>query len=225
VPDVSTFRVTVPGGDEVSGRWYAVAAREAPTLVLGHGAGAGQAHPWMVARARSLSAAGIRVATFNFPYTEHGRRVPDTPARLEATFASVLRQTSQQHRGRLFAGGKSMGGRIATQVAASDAEVRALLSGLVLLGYPLHPPGRPAQLRSAHLPDVGVPMLFVQGSRDTFGGADELEGELDRLGIAATLHRVEEGDHSFKVPRSRSQDEVIAEVDRVVADWILGARK
>jgi predicted alpha/beta-hydrolase family hydrolase len=225
VSDVTTFRVTVADGDEVSGRWYAAERREASTLVLGHGAGAGQAHPWMVARARSLCAKGIRVATFNFSYTEHGRRVPDSPARLEATFASVLRYASQQHRGRLFAGGKSMGGRIATQVAASNAEVRALLSGLVLLGYPLHPPGRPAQPRSAHLPEVGVPMLFVQGSRDTFGGADELEKELDRLGIVATLHRVGDGDHSFKVPRSRSQDEVFAEVDRVVADWILAARR
>ncbi len=122
----------------------------------------------------------------------------------------------------LFIGGKSMGGRMATHVAAADAALP--LAGLVLLGYPLHPPGRPAERRDKHLPAIRRPMLFVQGSRDTFGTPDELTPVLDRLEPQPTLHIVDGGDHSFKVARSRNQAEVFRDIQKRIADWIRSAR-
>src|SRR5205823_3283639 len=138
--------------------------------------GAPQTHPWMLSMAHALCERGVDVVTFNFLYAEARRRAPDRPDVLEATWraalAAVGARTAGAPRQRLFAGGKSMGGRIATQVAAAGGAPDA--AGLVLLGYPLHPPGQPKKLRSAHLPSVPVPMLFVQGSRDTFGTPAEL---------------------------------------------------
>jgi predicted alpha/beta-hydrolase family hydrolase len=144
-------------------------------LILAHGAGAGQRSPFMVSFARSLAALGLDIITFNFLYTERGRRLPDRGPQLEACFRAVIDAVRRQivrDRGHLFIGGKSMGGRIATQVAATDSGLP--VNGIVLLGYPLHPPGRPVQRRDAHLPDVRRPMLFIQGARDAFGTPAEL---------------------------------------------------
>src|SRR5439155_21458864 len=138
---------------------------------------------------------------------------------LEACYAAAIdavRDQVDSARQSLFIGGKSMGGRIATQVAA--ARMGARLAGLVLLGYPLHPPGRPDQRRDAHLPSVGRPMLFVQGSRDAFGTPQELTGLLDTLTPPASLHAVEGGDHSFKV--RKDQAAVYRTVQRTIVDWI-----
>src|ERR1700730_12295970 len=139
------------------------AERAAGTLILGHGAGAGQRSAFMVAFAGALSALGLDIVTFNFLYAEQGRRLPDRGPALEACYRRVI-ATVRDHvdsAGRhLFIGGKSMGGRIATQVAAADRELG--VAGLVLLGYPLHPPGRPEKRRDAHLGSIGRPMLFVQ---------------------------------------------------------------
>ncbi len=151
-------------------------------LILGHGAGAGQRSGFMVDFARALSALGVDVITFNFLYTEQGRKIPDRAPALEACYRAVIeavyaRVTSARRA--LFIGGKSMGGRIATQVAAADPELR--LTGLVLLGYPLHPPGKPTERRDKHLPAIGRPMLFVQGTRDAFGTPDELAPVLATL--------------------------------------------
>ena len=146
------------------------------TLILAHGAGAPQRHPFMVAFAHGLSERGLDVLTFNFLYTEQRRKVPDRMPQLAACYRAaidVARAEIASARERLFIGGKSMGGRAATHVAAEDAALT--LAGIVLLGYPLHPPGRPDQLRDAHLPNVGRPMLFVQGTRDTFGTPAELK--------------------------------------------------
>ena len=148
-------------------------------MILAHGAGAPQTHPFMTAFARLLSARGIDVVTFNFLYMERGRRVPDPKARLEACYRAVIaaaRARAGDGNRRIVIGGKSMGGRIATQVAAEDGADGAEIGvdGLVLLGYPLHPPGRPDKPRTAHLPAVAAPMLFVQGERDAFGTPDEL---------------------------------------------------
>jgi predicted alpha/beta-hydrolase family hydrolase len=120
----------------------------------------------------------------------------------------------------LFIGGKSMGGRIATQVAAADAELP--VAGLVLLGYPLHPPAQPQKLRDAHLPRVGRPMLFVQGSRDGFGTPDELAPILARLTPAPSVYTVAGGDHSFKVSRTdpARQAEIHADIQRTIARWV-----
>jgi predicted alpha/beta-hydrolase family hydrolase len=204
-------------------------------LVLAHGAGAGQRHPFMTGFAQALSARGLDVMTFNFLYMQQRRRVPDRMPQLvecwEAAIAAAREHFPSAHE-RLFIGGKSMGGRAATHVAADVPVSRRAereggnltnLRGLVLLGYPLHPPGRPDQLRDAHLPDVKLPMLFVQGSRDTFGTPSELAPILERLSPRPTLHTVEGGDHSFKLSGKDSaqrQPAVYAEVQDTVARWI-----
>ena len=196
------------------------------SLILAHGAGAGQRSGFMIEFARALAALGLDTITFNFPYTEQGRKIPDRAPVLEACYRAAIdavRGELTSARRALYIGGKSMGGRIATQVAAADRAVP--VAGLVLLGYPLHPPGRPEQRRDKHLPAVGRRMLFVQGSRDAFGTPDELAPILSALQPAPTLHVVKQGDHSFKLPRKdpAAQAAVHAELQRVIEAWILSA--
>jgi uncharacterized protein len=193
------------------------------TLILGHGAGAGQQSGFMVETSRALSDLGLDVVTFNFLYTEQKRRIPDRAPLLEACYQSTIetvRREVESARRRLFIGGKSMGGRIATQVAAADGQLP--VDGLVLLGYPLHPPGRPEQLRDKHLPAIQRPMLIVQGGRDTFGTPAELAPVLARLPGTATLHVVPGGDHSFKVPRldAEGRAAMMKELHRKIVEWI-----
>ena len=194
------------------------------TLILAHGAGAPQQHPFMVAFARALSERGIDVVTFNFLYTEQRRKVPDRMPQLIACYRATIdaiRNAVPSARERLFIGGKSMGGRAATHVAAEDRTLR--LAGIVLLGYPLHPPGRLDQLRDAHLPDVARPMLFVHGTRDAFGTPSELKPILASLEPLPTLHPVEGGDHSFKIAgrdAKTRQAVVYTEIQNTIADWI-----
>jgi len=195
----------------------------AGALILAHGAGAGQRSAFMVDFASALSALGIDVVTFNFPYTDQGRKIPDRAPVLEACYRAVIlacRAELASARQRLCIGGKSMGGRIATQVAAGDASLP--IAGLVLLGYPLHPPGRPDEKRDKHLPAVGRPMLFVQGTRDAFGTPDELTPIVQSLRPAPTLDPVPQGDHSFKLPRKdpAAQAAVYTAIQRAIADWI-----
>jgi hypothetical protein len=211
----------------VSARHYAAHAGvgEPIALILAHGAGAGHLHPFMVGFGTNLAARGIDVVTFNFPYKESRRKVPDRAAALEQAYLAVIADTRQRTPAAarsLFIGGKSMGGRMASHVAAHHAETAGPLSGLVFLGYPLHPPGRPDQLRDAHLPSISAPLLFVQGSRDAFGTPEELRPVLARLSAPAGLVVVEGGDHSFTVPRGsgRSRDEVLGEIYDRVARWM-----
>jgi predicted alpha/beta-hydrolase family hydrolase len=166
------------------------------TLILGHGAGAGQGSSFMVSFASALSGRGIDTVTFDFLYMAQGRRLPDPKDKLEACYRAVIAEVARRTPGKLAIGGKSMGGRIASQVAAGDARD---VAGLVLLGYPLHPPGKPEQLRDKHLAAIKAPMLFVQGARDTFGTPDELRPILGKLKAPAELFEVAGGDHSFKV--------------------------
>jgi uncharacterized protein len=208
------------GASRTTGLCYgATGARAA--LVLAHGAGAPQTHPWMVRMAGAIAARGIEVFTFNFLYTEARRRVPDKNAVLEDTWraaAAAVRARSVAARRALFIGGKSMGGRIASQVAAGEGDALAV-AGLVLLGYPLHPPGRPDKLRAAHLARVEAPMLFVQGSRDAFGSPAELEPFVAPLAARGTrTFAIEGGDHSL-VPRKSSGLDVDG-VTALVADEI-----
>jgi predicted alpha/beta-hydrolase family hydrolase len=224
--DAQQITVDVGAGQRTTALLYVArsqASRPA-TVVLAHGAGAPQRHPFMVGAADALSDRGLDVLTFNFLYTEQGRKVPDRMPHLVECFRSVIhavRQEVASARDRLFIGGKSMGGRVATHVAADD---RALpIAGIVLLGYPLHPPGRPDQLRDAHLPSVARPMLFVQGSRDTFGTPSELKPILASLVPLPTLHHVEGGDHSFKIggrDAKARQAVVFGEVYDTIAEWI-----
>lgn len=194
-------------------------------LILAHGAGAGQRSAFMVDFATALAALGLDVVTFNFLYTEQRRRIPDRAPVLEACYRDVVaavhaRLDSSQRV--LCIGGKSMGGRIASQVAAADASLP--VAGLVLLGYPLHPPGRPLERRDKHLPAIARPMLFVQGARDAFGTPDELRPALQTLTPAPTLHPVPHGDHSFKVPgkNAAAQAAVYGEVQRTIVAWVRG---
>ncbi len=217
-------RVEITPTQSVTALVYSATGRERAgiTLILGHGAGAGQTSGFMVTLATELAARGFDTATFNFCYMEDGRRVPDPNDKLEACYRAVI-ETIRDHekfgRNALVIGGKSMGGRIASQIAAQDA---VDLAGLVLLGYPLHPPGRPEKLRVRHLSDVKAPMLFVQGSRDTFGTPAELQPFIKKLKPPAQLYVVEGGDHSFKVPKrsSLTQQEVYEAVYEQIGEWL-----
>jgi predicted alpha/beta-hydrolase family hydrolase len=175
--------------------------------------------------ARGLADRGISVATFDFPYIEAGRRVPDRGPALEAAFETAWRhaRASASEAGltpaAFLAGGKSMGGRIASQAAA-----RALFNpspaGLVFFGYPLHPPGRPENRRDSHLPEIEVPMLFVQGTRDPFATPDEIRTLTAALPSSA-LHLVDGGDHSLSTPRREDPD--ATSLDRALdatAAWV-----
>ena len=188
-------------------------------LVLAHGAGAGQKHPFMMRTARGLAARGIDVVTFDFPYMQTGRKVPDKAPVLEQAFhAAIAAARTMSRAGRVFIGGKSMGGRMATHLAAAGVPD---VAGVVALGYPLHPPGRPDQLRVAHLPSIRVPLLIVQGERDTFGTPDELRPYLTQIPGPATLHVVEGGDHSLTVRGRKGNDEAVLDV---IGNWITALR-
>lgn len=188
-------------------------------LVLAHGAGAGQRHPFMVNVARGLADRGVDVVTFDFAYMEQKRKAPDKAPVLEEAFrkatADARRRVSAEHA--LFIGGKSMGGRIATHLAAAgDDRQGGPIRGVVALGYPLHPPGKPDQLRTAHLPSITAPMLIIQGERDAFGTPDELRPILGPLGARVTLHVIAGGDHSLAV---RGATDYAALADTAAA-WI-----
>ncbi len=220
----SELNVTVgPGADTTALVYHAEQPRIGAALILGHGAGAGQHSPFMTEFACALAALGLDLVTFNFLYTEQKRKLPDRGPALETCYRAVIhtvRDDVESARQALFIGGKSMGGRIATQVAAADATLS--LSGLVLLGYPLHPPGRPERRRDAHLPAVGRPMLFVQGSRDGFGTSAELEPIFADLVPRPVLHEVVGGDHSFKLTGRdpAKQAAAYADIQRVIVNWI-----
>jgi uncharacterized protein len=183
-------------------------------LVLAHGAGAGQTSPFMVRFARGMASRGVTTATFDFPYIAQRRKVPDRAPVLEQSWREAL-ASARAALGSLpvIIGGKSMGGRIASHIAAQGCEG---IDGLVFLGYPLHPPGKPDQRRDAHLPAIGQRMLFVQGSRDAFGTSAEIADLLPSL-RSATLHEVPGGDHSFKVP---GRKDVLEDIMEVVSRWI-----
>jgi len=223
----SEFKVSVSsrgGAADVTVRRYEPDAVSAPCLILGHGAGAGHDSRFMVDFATALAARGVETVTFNFPYSERPGRVPDRNDVLEACWRLVISAIRERLQGRaLFIGGKSMGGRIASQVAAGP-DGTALFAGLVFVGYPLHPTGRPQQLRVSHWPAIRVPALFVQGSRDSFGTPEELRTHLPAWGAPTELLVVDDGDHSLKVrkgpPPGRSQEAVYAEVQDAIASWV-----
>jgi predicted alpha/beta-hydrolase family hydrolase len=222
------FRIPIGGPDAVSALAYTAnraASRVEATLMLGHGAGAGQTSPFMVSFAAGLADRGLDVITFNFLYTEQGRRAPDRGPHLEACYRAVVETTRvgrPEVAGRpLLIGGKSMGGRIASQIVAAPQTPGLNVAGLVLLGYPLHPPGRPDRMRDAHLHRIGVPMLLVQGSRDTFGTPDELRPVLAAL-PTARLHVVEGGDHSLIIRRKSAppREQIYATVMDEIVRWV-----
>ena len=178
----------------------------------------------MVETAKALARGASSIATFDFPYMAEGRKRAGQDARARGAWRDVVGASDRGIRTfaglPLFIGGKSMGGRIASQVAAQ--KVDAPIAGLVYLGYPLHPPGKPDQRRDQHLPSVTAPMLFVQGSKDAFGTSEEIRELLPRLNPATVLHEIPGGDHSFKVPArgGRTQASIMDEVFDTVAAFI-----
>jgi len=224
--DTIDFEIEVPAAarpTQVSARSYPARELDVPCLILAHGAGAGHDSGFMIEFASGISARGVECVTFNFAYTEQRRRAPDPAAVLEACWLAVAAAVRDRIGDRpLFIGGKSMGGRIASQVAARQEASSLDLHGLLFLGYPLHPPGRPTQLRVAHWPSVRQPALFVQGTRDSFGTPDELRVHLPSYGGRADLLVVEGGDHSLKPPRSakRGAAETYSGIQDEIAGWI-----
>jgi predicted alpha/beta-hydrolase family hydrolase len=189
-------------------------------LVLAHGAGAGMRHAFMNALARGLSERRIATFRFQFPYAEAGRRQPDREPVLRATVRAAV-QAARERAGDLplLAGGKSMGGRMTSRAAAMDGLPG--VRGLIFYGFPLHPPGKPSTDRADHLADVDLPMLFLQGERDAFGGLHLVQPLVERLGSRATLHVVTAADHGFHVPKrsGRTDTEVLAELADRTASW------
>jgi predicted alpha/beta-hydrolase family hydrolase len=187
--------------------------------VLAHGAGAGMRHAFLERTAAELALSGVATFRFQFPYTEAGRRRPDPPAALEETVRAAVRTAAAAAPGlALFAGGKSMGGRMTSQAQAK--EPLPGVRGLVFLGFPLHGPKRPAASRAGHLERVRLPMLFVQGTRDDLADIELMRATCRRLGAHAVLHAVEGGDHSFRVLKRSGRDEaaVMQEIrDTVIA--------
>lgn len=201
--------------------------RAGVTVVLGHGAGASQTSGFMRMFAKGLAARGLDVLTFNFVYMEQGRSVPDQKHKLENCFRAVIEtalQSKKLKNNTLVLGGKSMGGRIASQVMAGDERESFAgdVAGLVFLGYPLHPPGQPTKLRVEHLEHIKKPMLFVQGTRDSLGSPDEIKPYVKNLRPAAKIHEIEGGDHSFKAPKKfgPSQEEIFERAMDEIDRWV-----
>jgi predicted alpha/beta-hydrolase family hydrolase len=212
--------IAIDGETAVSGLLQSPAVARA-CFVCAHGAGAGMAHPFMAAMAAELAARGIATLRYQFLYMERGSKRPDPPkvahAAVRASVAAAARLRPQLP---LFAGGKSFGGRMTSQAQA--AAPLPGVRGLIFLGFPLHPAGRPARERGAHLSDVRIPMLFLQGTRDQLAFPEQIDPLCTALGNRATLRPFEGADHSFHVPArsGRTDAQVRGELADVLADWI-----
>ena len=205
---------------QLGARTYSADGTARALFVFAHGAGAGQHHPFMSGVSKALASRGIDVVTFDFPYKRLQKAAPDRPPVLEQAFRDVAAAAQRWSKAdRLFIGGKSMGGRIATHLAAQRLES---LSGVICFGYPLHPPGKPAQLRVSHLPAITVPVLVIQGERDVFGTPEELRPHLDAMEAEATLHVIPRGDHSLSV-RGMSPSDTYAELANIAAAFMAPA--
>jgi predicted alpha/beta-hydrolase family hydrolase len=192
-------------------------------LVLAHGAGAGMRHPFMAAMSTLLAERRIATLRYQFPYVERGSRRTDPPAICHATVRAAMRTAARSASGLpLFAGGKSFGGRMTSQAQAA-APLEGV-RGLVFLGFPLHPTGKPADARAAHLSDVQIPMLFLQGTRDALAEPRLLEPVIGRLGRLATVRWFEDADHAFHVPaRTRRNDDAVRrELVEAMTAWMVG---
>jgi predicted alpha/beta-hydrolase family hydrolase len=222
---VDAHKIEVEPGIVVSSVWAfpsEFASGKSPGLILAHGAGTDMQNPFLSFVHETLAARGILTVKFNFPYMESGRRAPDHPQRLLQAWRAVMQRVLAQAKpGALFLGGKSMGGRMASMLVAQGAPA----AGLVLLGYPLQPAGRPEVLRSEHFARITCPVLFVQGSRDRLCGLGLLRGALAAICASVTLHVIEEGDHSFKVPKrtGKTERQVWDDIVGVVESWLTEA--
>jgi predicted alpha/beta-hydrolase family hydrolase len=197
------------------------------TLLLGHGATSGQEGPFMRTYAADLADRGLLVVTYDFPFMAQGRRRPDSDEVLQATCRAAIAAARQcRAKNRLFVGGKSLGGRIAAEVVGAGGDDVSDVAGVVLLGFPLHPIGRRAPSRANLLRSIAKPVLFVQGTRDVFGTADELRPIADGLPQGSEILPIEDGDHSFVLMRdggrraSRVNGEIEAEIDDEIVRFV-----
>jgi predicted alpha/beta-hydrolase family hydrolase len=207
--------IRVPGAGRVSAvRTVARAARW--TFVYAPGAGSNISDPFGAYAARELARHGVTTVRFQFPYMEAGRRGPDRPSVLESTWRAAI-EAARDRKTRLVAGGRSMGGRIASQVVAQGAAVDAL----ALFAYPLHPPGKPEQARDAHLGGISVPVLFCSGTNDAFGSPDELRTAA-KMVRRSRLHLLDGADHGFAVRKSsgRTREDVSDEAVAAMVEWL-----
>lgn len=197
---------------------YTAPDNVAATIAIAHGAGAGMNHPFLVGFSDALNDLGFATLRFNFPYMEQGRRFPDRPPKAIAAWREVIRYAQERSGGEaVWACGKSFGGRMASMAVAEGMDA----AGLVFLGYPLHPPGKPEKIRDEHLARVEAPMLFLQGSNDPFAQKELLDAVVAKLGKRATLQYVQDADHSFAVKGvKRSPDEVGTSLAGAVASYI-----
>lgn len=214
--------IALPAGGTISGLLDSPANAEA-CYVFAHGAGAGMNHAFIAAMASGLAQRRIATLRFQFPYMEQGSKRTDPPKIAHAAVRAAVQEAAKRLPDvPLFAGGKSYGGRMASQAQA--AEPLANVRGLVFAGFPLHPAGKPSTERAGHLADVRVPMLFLQGTRDTLADLDLIRETTATLGSRATLHVVEGADHSFHVlARSgRNDAQVREELLDAMAGWMKG---
>lgn len=214
------IRVAVQDAGEVSAALLRPQSAQC-LLVMAHGAGAGMNHPFMTAIANELASAGVASLRFQFPYMEQRRRSPDRPPVLTATVQAAVQAASKATPDLpLFAGGKSLGGRM-TSLAASEGRLDNV-RGLVFFGFPLHPPNQPGTKRAEHLSEVKLPMLFLQGTRDALADLKLLQPILAKLGTRATLRVIEGADHSFHVLKTsgKTDKEVLKELAQTASDWM-----
>ena len=223
MPPATELRVRV---GEITGGVSALLVRPADArflYVLAHGAGAGMRHPFLEAISQRLAEQGIATLRYQFPYMEQRARRPDPPAVAAAAVRAAVMEAARAAPGLpLLAGGKSFGGRMTS--TAQAGEPLPGVRGLVFLGLPLHPPGRPGNERAEHLTQVQIPMLFLQGTRDDFADLKLLRPLVKRLGTRARLHLVDGGDHSFKVLKKsgRTEADVMTELVRAIVEWTDG---
>ena len=213
-----SWRVQV-NGEEVSAVFAASDSPDAPVFVCGHGAGGNLDDRGVVATAKTMLAHGLHTVRFNFAYREKKSSRPDPMPKLTACIEAVVQRVRQELKPtRLIIGGRSMGGRAASMLASQGFEC----DGLLLLAYPLHPPGRPQQLRSAHLPDIRVPVLCINGTRDDFCTPSLMKDVLTTVGTNWRMHWIEGADHSFHVLKSsgRNDSAVMEEIGAATSDWL-----
>jgi hypothetical protein len=210
--------IRVDESQSVSGVLHVPTKRSGDALILAHGAGNDMTAPLLVAVAEGLAARGVTVLRFNSLQKELGKKAPDTLAKFELAYAAAIEAMRAEKPKRLFLGGKSMGGRTASMLAAQGIAS----DGLVFLGYPLHPPGHPEKLRDKHLAKITSPMLFIQGTRDPLCDLALLRPILARLKKRASLHLIEGGEHSFELLKSagRTRESVHAEIITAIHGWI-----
>src|SRR5688572_26812285 len=220
--DSRTWRVRV-GDDEVSAVFDAAgdADAPAPVFVCAHGAGGNLADRGVVATAKVLREHGLHTVRFNFVYRERKSSRPDAMPKLTACIQAVVEHTRKEiNPGRLIIGGRSMGGPAASMLAAEGFAC----DGLLLLAYPLHPPGRPEQLRSAHLPSIRVPTLCINGTRDAFCTRSLMEDVMKAMPPTFRMFWIEGADHSFHVLKSsgRTDGHVMREIGATTGQWLKG---